>query len=125
MILVALRPIKRTELAIDIADVGVIDVAIDNVSDDLISPAVVGQVLRPATPLIREDAEFFQRETIQLARVLGRNSFPGQNFFRQRVSVQRHHFPILAISARDARSVSPSAAFGKRSSRNKRSLASL
>ena len=42
MIVVFFGAIKRAELAIDIADVGVIDVAIDDVSDDVISAAIVG-----------------------------------------------------------------------------------
>ena len=96
MIGVPLRPIKSTEFAINIADIGVIDVAIDNVGHDLIAPAIVGQALRLSTPLIRQNAEFLQRETIQFARVPGRNSFPGQNLFRQCVSIQSHHFPYLS-----------------------------
>ena len=35
MIIIFFRAIKRAELAIDVADVGVVDVAIDDVGDDL------------------------------------------------------------------------------------------
>ena len=38
---ILLGPIKRAELAIDVADVGVVDVAIDDVGDDFATAAVV------------------------------------------------------------------------------------
>src|SRR5206468_9236901 len=41
MILVAFRPIKRAEFAVNVADIRVVDIAIDDVSHDLASaPAV-------------------------------------------------------------------------------------
>ena len=39
MIGVPLRPVESTEFAINVADVCVIDVAIDNVRDDLVAPS--------------------------------------------------------------------------------------
>ena len=42
-IVVLFHAIKRAELAIDVADVGVIDVAIDDVGDDLVAAAVVSR----------------------------------------------------------------------------------
>jgi hypothetical protein len=45
MIVVFFGAIKSAELAIDVADVGVIDVAVDDVGDDLVAPPVVGRAL--------------------------------------------------------------------------------
>ena len=39
---VLFRPIKGAEFAIDIADIGVVDIAIDDVSDDLVAAAFMG-----------------------------------------------------------------------------------
>ena len=39
---VLLSPVEGAELAIDVADVGVVDVAVDDVGDDLVSAAAKG-----------------------------------------------------------------------------------
>ena len=87
MIFIAFRAIKRAELAVNIADVRVIDVSIDNVGHDLASAIAVAFRLRQVAPCIRQHAEFFQRPLVQLERVFRRNSFARENFFRQRVSI--------------------------------------
>ena len=79
MIIIFFRSIKRAELAIDIADVGVVDIAIDNVSDDFAPAAVVTFLLRKIAARIGEGAQFLQRPPIKLQRVFARNSFARQN----------------------------------------------
>ena len=37
---ILLRPVKRAELAVDVADVGIVDVAVDDVGDDLVAAPV-------------------------------------------------------------------------------------
>ena len=60
------RPIECAELAVNIANVGVVDVAIDNVGDDLTSAAAITFRLRQIAPGICQDAEFLQWRAIQL-----------------------------------------------------------
>ncbi len=87
MIFIAFRAIKCAELAVNIADVRVIDVPIDNVCDDLATAIAVAFRLRQIAPCIRQHTEFFQRPLVQLERIFKRNSFAREDFFRQRVSI--------------------------------------
>ena len=64
MIVIFFGAIKRAELAINVADVGVIDVAINDVGHDFISVAVVGRTLRLSSPLIGQCAKLLQRPFI-------------------------------------------------------------
>ena len=82
MIIIFFRSIKRAELAIDIADVGVVDIAIDDVGDDFAPAAIVAFLLRKIAPRICERAEFLQRPAIKLQRVFARNSFARKELFR-------------------------------------------
>jgi hypothetical protein len=88
MIFVALGPIKGAELAVNVADVCVIDVAIDDVSHDLAAASTVAFGLRQFAPRIRERRQFFQRPTIQFQCVICRNPRALQDFFRERISVE-------------------------------------
>src|SRR5438876_6257699 len=54
MIFIALRPVKRAELAIHIANVGVIDVAVSDVSHDLASASAVTFLLSQVLPHISQ-----------------------------------------------------------------------
>ena len=71
VIFVALRPIKRAELAIHIANVRVIDVPVGDVSYDLASAAAVTFFLGQVSPHVCQRAEFLQRQRIQLDRFVG------------------------------------------------------
>ena len=71
---VALGAHERAELAIDVADVGVIDVAVDDVGDDLVAAAVVGGALALAAARVGEFAQLGQRREIELLRLLGRDA---------------------------------------------------
>src|SRR5215813_13079137 len=59
MIFIFLRSIKRAELAVNIANVRVIDVSIDDVSDDLTSEPVVTFRLCQIAPRISQRSYFF------------------------------------------------------------------
>ena len=91
MIFVALRPIKRAEFAVNIANVRVIDVAIDNVGHDFVSLAVVRQALRLPSSFVCQRAKLFERQLIKLNGFAWRDSFPRQHSFYQRISIQRNH----------------------------------
>ena len=68
-IVVLLRAVERAEFAIDVADVGVIDVAINDVSDDFVATTIVGIFPGNLTSPVGERAEFFERQMIKPQRV--------------------------------------------------------
>ena len=55
---VPLSAVKRAELAVNIADVRVIDVAIDNVSNDVVPTPIVRSTFRLSPPLVRQRLEY-------------------------------------------------------------------
>ena len=59
-IVVLFRAIKRAEFAIDIADVGVIHVAVNDVGDDVVAAAVEILRLGQLAAAIGKRAEFFE-----------------------------------------------------------------
>ena len=64
MVLIFLGPIKRSEFAIDVADVRVVNVAIHDISHDLApAPAVTFRLCQIA-PGMGKRAQFFQRPPI-------------------------------------------------------------
>ena len=87
MIFVAFRPIKRAEFAVNVADIRVVDIAIDDVSHDLASAPAIAFRLRQIASRIGKRTEFFQRPVIQLERVVCRNPFARKNSFGERVSI--------------------------------------
>src|SRR5580765_4042743 len=60
-VVVFLNAVEGAEFAIDVADVGVVDVAVNDVSDDLVAPAVVGSGFGELAAAIGESAELFER----------------------------------------------------------------
>ncbi len=64
MVLVLFRPVKSAELAIDVADVRVVDVPVDDVSHHFASLAVVTFLLREVASRIRERAEAGERPAV-------------------------------------------------------------
>jgi hypothetical protein len=91
MILVLFRAVERAELAVNVADVGVIDVAIDNVGHDFAPVLVVAVSLREIAPGIGQRAQFGERPAINLECFRGRNACAGEDFFLQRFRIERHH----------------------------------
>ena len=65
---ILLRAVKRAELAIHVADIGVIDIAIHVVGDDLVAATVEILRLRKLAAAVGERAEFFQRQSIKPQR---------------------------------------------------------
>ena len=59
-VIVLLDAVEGAEFAIDVADVGVIDVAIDDVSGDLVAAAIVSVFLGELAAVIGEGAEFLE-----------------------------------------------------------------
>ena len=66
---ILLRAIKGAELAIHVADVGVVDVPIDDVGDDLVAAAVVSGGPGELAPPVGQRAEFFERQMIEPQRL--------------------------------------------------------
>ena len=62
-------PIKRAKFAINVANVGVVDVPIDDVSDDLIATAIIRGALGQMPASIRQRAQFFEWQEIKLLRL--------------------------------------------------------
>ena len=84
-VVVLFRPVKRAELAIDVADVGVIDIAVNDVGDDVVAAAVEILRLGQLPAAVGERAELFERQGIKPQR-LGRVDAPAvPNFLQQLV----------------------------------------
>ena len=91
MVVVLLGAIKRAELAIDVADVGVIDVAIDDISHDLAPAAVVVFLLRQIAPRIGQRPHI-QRAASDKAQAPPRpKCVRRREFFLQRFFLERDH----------------------------------
>ena len=88
MIFVAFGPVKRAELAVNIAYIRVIDVAIDDISDDFAAATAVAFCFCQVAPRIRERRQFLQRRLVQLQCLIAGNPRARQNFLRQRISVK-------------------------------------
>jgi len=65
-IVVFFGAIKRAEFAINIANVGVVNVPVNDVGDNFVAPAVVGLFLGELTPSISQRAQIFERQMIKL-----------------------------------------------------------
>ena len=68
-IVVLFHAVKRAELAIDVADVRVIDVAVNDVGDDVVAATVEILRLGELAAAVGERAEFFQRQMIKPQRL--------------------------------------------------------
>src|SRR5213596_3117978 len=68
-IVVPLSAIKGAEFAIDVADIRVIDVAINDVGDDLIAATVVGALLGELTAPVRKNPQSLQRQMVKSQRL--------------------------------------------------------
>src|SRR5436190_11950370 len=64
-ITVFLCTIKRAELAVHIADIGVVDITINDVVNDVILANVVCIAFRKLPSPVRQRSQFFQRQRIQ------------------------------------------------------------
>ena len=82
---ILLRPVKRAELAVNVADVGVVDVAIDDVGHDLCAAPIVALAFDLIAPRVRQRAEFFERQPVKLERIGGVKSARRREFARLRL----------------------------------------
>ena len=62
---VLLRAIEGAELAIHVADVGVVDVPINDVGDDFVAAPIVSAGPGELAPPVGQRTEFFQRQMIE------------------------------------------------------------
>src|SRR4029450_11492726 len=91
MIFVALGPIKRTEFAVNVANVRVIDVAVGDVSHDLASASAVPFFFGQISPRVCQRAQFFQWQAIKLERFVGRNALALEHFVCETVAIEGNH----------------------------------
>ena len=77
---VLFRPIKRAELAIDVADVGVIDIAVNDVGDDFVAAAVEILRLGELSAAVGERAKLLERQMIEPSASAGSMRRPSQTF---------------------------------------------
>src|SRR6516164_1257242 len=89
-------PIKRTKFAINVADVGVVNVAINDICHDFVSATPKGVRLRHLTPAIRKLPQFIQGQAVQLHSLSGVDPLAIQNFIdyprsRNRVFINKYH----------------------------------
>src|SRR5207302_1821723 len=84
--------------AIYVADVRVIDVAVDDVSDDLLAASAVRTALDLIAADVRELAEFIQRSAVKLPRVVGGDSLSGQNAIGDGFIQQRCNHDAFVIT---------------------------
>ncbi len=82
---ILLRPIKGAELAIDIADIRIIDIAIDDVSDDLVAAAIVGLGAGQLAAAIRQRAQVLQRQRIEAQGLRRTDAVPGPGLVQQSI----------------------------------------
>ena len=71
MIFIALSAVKRAELAVNVANICVIDVAIDNIRHNLAATSVVALLFGQIAPRICQRAQFLEGKTIELQRFIG------------------------------------------------------
>ena len=83
MIVIPLGPIKRAELAVNVADIGVIDIAIDDVGDDVAAPVPIMFFFREVAPRVGQSAELRERPAIKRERLRRRDASAVENFFLQ------------------------------------------
>jgi hypothetical protein len=69
MIVVPLGPIKRAELAVNVADIGVIDVAIDDISDDFAASVPIMLFFRQVSPGVGQRTELRERPAVKRKRI--------------------------------------------------------
>jgi len=91
MVFVPFRPIKRAEFAVNVADIRVIDIAIDDIGHDLTPAAAITFRLCQIPSGVRKRAQFLKWPAIQLEHVVCRNPFARENAFREHISVNRNH----------------------------------
>jgi hypothetical protein len=80
-----LSAVESTELAIDVADIRVIDVPVDDVGHHIIPIAPIGIGQRELPAVIGKCSQLLEREVVQFQRLLGGDALPldhavGQSF---------------------------------------------
>ena len=83
MVVVFLCSIKRAELAVNIADVGVVHVPVDDIGDDRVSRPVVRISFQLVSSGGCERAELRHGEVVKGERILLRNAFAGNDAVRR------------------------------------------
>ena len=73
--------IESAELAVDVADVGVVDVAIDIVGDDLVAAPVIGLRLGQFAATMRQRTQHFQGKLVELCGLSSVHPLAFPHFF--------------------------------------------
>ena len=108
-VVLLLGAVERTELAVNVADIGVVDVAVNDVGDDVIASVVVGMCLGELATSVGERAEFFQRELGKTLCFFRVDAFAIPNFLEQRIKgvvSDSYHGPDLMVRPYEVPAVS-------------------
>ena len=100
MVGVFFRPVERAKLAVDVADVRVIDVAIDDVSHDFAAAIAVAGGFRLVSPRGGKLPELRQGKPVKLQRFRRRDPLPREHFLGERFFRQGDHADILPDACR-------------------------
>ena len=73
---ILLGSVKGAELAVDVADIRVVDVPVDDVGDDIVPLAPVGPGQRQLAAVIGQCPQLLKRQAIELQRLLRRDALP-------------------------------------------------
>src|SRR6185503_20974659 len=82
-IVVTFDTVKGAEFAINIANVGVIDIPVNDVGDDIIAAPLISVGFGKLTPAVRKCAKFFQRQTVETQRFRRIDPMAIPNFLQQ------------------------------------------
>src|SRR5207244_13554090 len=96
MIFILLRAIKCAELAVNIANVRVIDVSIHDVGDDLASTSVRTFRLCQIPPRIGQRSHLFERPAIQFQHLLHKDSYAPEHHPSYSISIYTALYPATS-----------------------------
>jgi hypothetical protein len=81
---VVFRAVKGAEFAIDVAHIGIIDIAINDVGDDLVAAAVVGLGAGQLAAAIGQRPQLLEGQAIKPQRLSRADAPAGPGLFQQR-----------------------------------------
>jgi hypothetical protein len=89
--------VEGAELAVDVTDIGVIDVTVDNIGNDVVALVIEGGGFGEVSAVVGEDAEFVEGELVEFECVLGGDSLTVPDFLDDRVSEFGDHGGSIAL----------------------------
>jgi hypothetical protein len=91
VVIVFFGPVESAEFAVNIANIGVVDVAVHNVGDDVIALAGVGAGFGDFAPAVGQSSHFLKGEFVEAPGIGWRNALSVKDSINERVRVGRYH----------------------------------